>query len=271
MRIAVCVTQVLDPERVAELAGSGFLRIDPAGGRPDAAHIAPVMNEADRQALSKAVAVAATLQPAAEVVALSVGAMRPDELLSEAFQMGAAAALHVDADTAGADVATVAALLAAGVEHAGGADLVLAGAQASGGDSGAAGAALAAALDLPCFTGVRSLAIDGGGAVRVTRADAGGEQELELHGPALLCVYDEAWKPPVLNPRHLIAARDKVPQRLDAAVLGLGDAQLRAARRVEVLDVEVPDAPSRCVMLDTGDVAAAVRELVDRLQAEGVV
>lgn len=262
MRIAVCVTQVLDPDRVAELAGAGFLRVDARTGRPDAAHIAPVMNETDRQALSKAVALAARLDPQAEVLAISAGALRPDELCAEAFQMGAGAAHHVDCDLAHADVATVAALLAAALREAGGADVVLAGAQAAGGDGGAVGAALAAELDVPCFTGVRDLSVDADGALRVAQSEGGTERELRLHPPAVFCVYDEAWKPPVLNPRHLIAARDKTAAHISAAP---------GAPRVETLAVEIPALPGRCELLDAEDVDAAVAGLLDRLRAQGVL
>jgi electron transfer flavoprotein beta subunit len=269
VRIAVCITEVLDPDRVAELAAAGFLRMDPATGRPDAAHIAPVMNETDRQALAKAVAVAARLDPPAEVLALTAGAARPAELCNEAFQTGAGAACHVDADLAGADVATVAALLAAALRQAGGAELVLAGAQASGGDGGAVGAALAAELDVPCFTGVRDFSLDADGVLRVAQSDGGAERELQLRPPALLCVYDETWKPPVLNPRHLIAARDRTATTCDLGALGVDGTG--AGRRVETLAVEVPALPSRCEQIDTADVDAAAGELLSRLRAQGVL
>lgn len=269
MRIAVCVTQVLDPDRVVELAGAGFLRIDAHSGRPDATHIRPVMNEADRQALAKAVHAAAHLDPQGDVVALSAGATRPEELAAEAFQMGAAAVHHVDVGAAHADVAAVAALLAAALEQAGRADLVLAGAQASDGDGGAVGAALAAALDIPCFTGVRDFSLGGDGSLQVSQSEGGTERELRLRTPALLCVYDETWRPPVLNPRHLIAARDKTPQRHAPAALGVDS--LDALLRVETLALEVSELPGRCELIDAADASAAVRVLMDRLRAQGVL
>jgi electron transfer flavoprotein beta subunit len=266
VRIAVCVSQVLDPDKVAELALAGLLRVEAANGTPsDAPHVARVMNDADRQALSKAV------KTGAEVVAVNVGASRAGELCTEALQMGAAAAVHVDCDVTRADVSTVAHLLHAAIARAGGADLVLTGLQTSGGDGGATGAALAALLDAPCVVGVRDVRVSDDATVRVTQVHAGGERDLDVTLPAVLSVYDDVWKPPVLNPRHLIAARDRSPLVLRASDLGVDDAQMDALRVVDTLAVEVPALPNRCELLGDGDAGAAVDALLDRLRAEAVL
>jgi electron transfer flavoprotein beta subunit len=266
VRIAVCVSQVLDPDKVAELAIAGLLRIEAANGAPsDAPHVARVMNEADRQALSKAV------KTGAEVIAVNAGATRAEELCTEALQMGATTVVHIECDTTRADVATVAHLLHAAIAHAGGADLVLTGMQTSGGDGGATGGALAALLDVPCFVGVRNLSLAEGAAVHVTQVHARGERDLDVSLPALLSVYDDGWNPPVLNPRHLIAARDRSPLRVRPTDLGIDGARVESLRAVDTVSVEVPALPNRCELLGHGELSAAVDELLGRLRGEGVL
>jgi len=185
MRIIVTIKQVLDP--------AGFT----VHRRLERVFINRenyIINPNDKNALEEAL----RLKDAhgAEVVVLSLGQPRVDDVLREALAIGADQAfLLTDAAFAETDAAVAALALGKAIEKIGDYDLILTGQRAL--DTGASqiGPRLAEYLGLPQVLGVREVSGLDNGKLRAKRNWKDGYAEVEVGLPALLSVAPQANQP----------------------------------------------------------------------------
>jgi electron transfer flavoprotein alpha subunit len=195
------------------------LRAAPVGVLPDGTiareAAAAITNPADLHALE------AALQLADEVVALTMGPPRAEDVLRDAISRGATGgALLCDRALAGSDTWATANALAAAIDHLGGADLVVSGLTALDGETGQVGPQVACRLGLPQATAVEAIERDGDALV-ARRIVEGGYERLRLPLPALVTVAETGYTPryPTLPGRRRAAQAELV--HLTAAELGL--------------------------------------------------
>jgi electron transfer flavoprotein alpha subunit len=196
------------------------LRAAPVGVGPDGTiardAAEAITNPADLHALE------AALQLADEVVVLTMGPPRSEEVLRDAIGRGAdRGVLLVDRALAGSDTWATANALAAAVEHLGGADLILTGLSAIDGETGQVGPQLATRLGLPQATGCEALEPDGDHLI-ARRIVEGGYERLRLPLPAVVTVAETGFVPryPTLPGRRRAAQSEL--ERLTADDVGLG-------------------------------------------------
>ncbi|MDO8390040.1 MAG: FAD-binding protein [Actinomycetota bacterium] len=254
MRAIVLVKQVPD----LRLGGVG---VHP-DGTIDRAAAPPITNPADLHAL------AAAVQLADEVVALSMGPPLAEQALRDAIAAGAhRAVLLCDHAFAGSDTWATANALAAAVRVVGGADLVLCGISALDGETGQVGPSVAQRLGWPQATGCEALELEGMTLV-ARRVVEGGYERLRMPLPAVATVGETGFTPgyPTL-PRRRAAAAATI-ERLTAADLGLSDHDVGlAASPTKVARMSAapwPDRGCRFVGVDGFGYQQLVAELVAR-------
>lgn len=203
-----------------------------------------------------------------ETILLSIGPERVVAGLRNGLAMGADSAHQID-DPAfeSLDGAGRAAVLAAAVKHLGGADVVLCGHQGVGDDDSQTPGLLAAALDLPCVSGVVKLDIEGASAV-AEREVEGGIEVWETSLPAVLSTQKGLNTPRYAGLKGIMAAKKKPLGKLDAAALGV-PAEAVAPRAVRTALALPPDRPP--VRLIAGDPATQAKELIRLLHEEAKV
>ncbi len=241
------------------------LRASPVGVRPDGTigreSVPAITNPADLHALE------AALQLADEVVVVSMGPARAEDVLRDAISRGAArGVLLCDRAVAGSDTWATANALAAVIEHLGEVDLVLCGLTAIDGETGQVGPQVATRLGLPQATGCESLELDGTHLV-ARRIVEGGYERLRLPLPALVTVAETGFAPryPTLPGRRRGAqAVIEVVTASDVAVaadrVGLDASPTKVAH---MAPVTLPDRGCRLVA-DGFDLDALVSELIGR-------
>ena len=266
MRIVVCLKQVHDLAQ---------LRYKSDGRTPLLEGLPVQLGAFEKNALEQAVRFkeAASPEPASavEVVALSAGSGKLQETIKEALAMGAdRAALVVDPALSGADAAGTARALAAAIERLGGGDLILLGEGSDDEYTGQIPSRLAALLDLPQITIVRSLELDGG----LVRAARDLEHELEIVEcdlPAVVSVTSELNTPRLPPLSAIIRAGRKPMDVWTLSDVGLSaDAVGRPAAQIEVLSNLAPAQARKNVMLE-GEVDRQVEALLAALEREGVL
>ena len=266
MRIVVCLKQVYD---LAQLRYKSDGRIPLLEGLP------VQLGSFEKNALEQALRFkeAASQEPASEVevVALSAGSAKLQETIKEALAMGAdRAALVVDSALAGADAAGTARVLAAAIQKLGGADLILLGEGSDDEYTGQIPSRLAALLNLPQITFVRSLELEAG----LVRAARDLEHELEIvecELPAVVSVTSELNTPRLPALSAILRAGRKPMQAWSLHDLGLSaDLVSGPAAQIEVLSNLAPAQARKNVMLE-GDVDQQVSDLVAALEREGVL
>ena len=139
MKIIVCMKQVpagtkvdIDPETGAMKRMSGDVRTNPY----------------DLFALETALQLREKL--GGTVTVLTMGPLQAEEMIKDAFSMGADAGLILsDRKFAGADVLATSHVLAQGIQISGGADLVICGKQTTDGDTAQVGPAIAEHMHMP--------------------------------------------------------------------------------------------------------------------------
>lgn len=155
------------------------------------------------------------------VTVLTMGPSKLEAPLKELFARGAdRAVLITDRLMAGADTRATAAALKAAAEKLGPFELILCGRRAIDGETGQVPGQLAAALGLPCVSGVEKLEMEND-ALIVDRRLESGIQKLALKTPAVvsLCEYSYHLRlPGILAARR---ARNKAVEIYTAADLGM--------------------------------------------------
>lgn len=194
---------------------------------------------------------------AEEVVAISIGPARAQDILRQAMAMGADRARLIETDRP-IEPLTAAKLIRTVVEEEN-PDLVILGKQAVDDDCNQTGQMLAALLDWPQATFASAVAVDAG-TLHVTREVDGGHQTLALPLPAVVTTDLRLNEPRHCSLPNIMKARKKALDITPVASCGLD-----MAARLNVLGVKPPE-PRKA-----GRRVANVSELVGDLRAAGVI
>ncbi len=212
-------------------------RRDPRSGRLRTGWQVSRLDPAAAHALDTALALKAT-RLGAEVVAVLLGPEEDDIFLRDALARGCDEVVRVwDEECLGLRAPGKALILAAAARAAR-CDLVLAGAAGAATASAQVGVLVAAHLGVPCVTRAVDLDVPDGGAVRATRALAGGFREIvEVSPPALFTFVPAELDVSPAPVAAVLAAHARAVPVWDLAELGVpredarrADAALRYGR-----------------------------------------
>src|SRR6266850_3714443 len=222
MKIAVCVKQV--PE--------GNSRIDPGTKRLDRSGEC-ALNGFDANAVEEALRLRDATGEG-EVVVVSLGPAKAQDVLRKALAMGADRALLVTDEAAGgSDLVATSYALAKALEREG-ADLVLFGQQGADSDGAVLWAAVAERLRRPLISQVAELKLESG-KVRGKRQTEFGYDVIEAPLPAVIAVSDAINEPRYPSLKGIMGAKSK-PQE----TLSLSDLGVEAGAKTEVLGLTEP-------------------------------
>ena len=249
MKIAVCIKRTPDSESRFKIAASGAA-IDETGLKYDIDDFASYAVEAALQLNEKA--------GGGETVVYALGPDNVQESLRKAMSMGVDRAVHLKAESVGADSIAIAKALATELKS-GGYDLVLFGKHAFDSSAGVVGTATAELLGVACVTAASELKIENG--TGVARRELEGAAELVTFPlPAVVTIDEGVARPRYPSLKGIMAAKKK-PLESKPAQLG--------AVRVTVQKMELP--PERPAGRILGEGVAAIPELVKLLQNEAKV
>lgn len=248
MKILVGVKRVVDASFAVRVKG------DHSG--VDLDNVRMAMNPFDEIALEEALRLREQ-KLATEVLAVSIGPVKAEEVLRAALAMGADRALLIEAEGRIEPLA-VAKLLKA-IVLAEGVELALLGRQAIDDDATQTGQMLAGLLGWGQATFAAKVEI-GHGVLRVEREVDTGLQVVELRLPAVITADLRLNTPRFAALPKIMAARKKPIERKTPAELGVD-----IAPRLEVMRTDEP--PAR----PAGVVIGSVRELVAGLKAAGAL
>lgn len=232
------------------------IRVKPDGSGIDLDNVKMSMNPFDEIALEEALRLK-TAEILTEVVVVTIGPDRAQDVLRSGLAMGADRAIHIVTDGAMEPLA-VAKLLAAVVAEEG-PRLVILGKQAIDDDANQTGQMLAALLGWPQGTFASMVEIKGS-VLRVTREVDGGTQVLDLDLPAVVTADLRLNVPRYPSLPNIMKAKSKPLAQKTPADLGVD-----VARRTQVLRTD--PAPPR----KGGGKVSSVAELIDRLRNEAGV
>jgi electron transfer flavoprotein beta subunit len=246
MKVLVAVKRVLDANLRPRLRadGTGF----------DIGDLKMAMNPFDEVAIEEAMRLKER-GVATDVIAVTIGPAKNQEVLRTALALGTQRAIHVQADD-GLEPLTVAKVLAAVAERET-PDLILVGKQAIDSDNGQVAPMLAALLGWPqadCVSGVE--AADGRTWRVICEADDGSET-WTLRGPCVMSVDLRLNTPRYATLPNIMKAKSKPVQALSLAELGV-----QVTPRLQVRAVAPPAARGSGVRLkDVDDLAGALRQM----------
>ncbi len=260
MNILVCVKRVADTAETEVSPNSSGDDIE----RDDLVY---TINEPDNYAVEEALRIAE--RTGGKVTVVTVGGDDDEEVLRRQMAMGAGEGVLLSDDLfAGSDGRGIAAILAAYV-RTGDFDLILTGVQA---EDGAAqiGGMLAAMLDHPFASVVSSIELLAGGALKVVREIAGGNQEVnEISLPCVLSIQTGINEPRYVGMRGIRKVASIPIQRLDSSHLELAKGSAgRSAAKAFRLDYFLP-AASRTAEILTGSREEIAGTLFELLKAKG--
>ena len=232
------------------------IRVKPDGSGVDIANVKMSMNPFDEIAIEEAVRLKEAGH-ADEVVAVSVGPQKAQDVLRTALAMGADRAVLYKTDIAVEPLA-VAKLLKHLIENEK-PQLVILGKQAIDDDSNQTGQMLAALMNWPQATFASKVTASEGG-IQVTREIDGGLQTLALTLPAIVTTDLRLNQPRYASLPNIMKAKKKQLDEIDAGSLGI-DLQPR------LKIVRTSEPPSR----KAGVKVKTAQELVDKLRGEAGV
>jgi len=232
------------------------IRVKPDGSGVDIANVKMSMNPFDEIAIEEAVRLKEAGH-ADEVIAVSVGPQKAQDVLRTALAMGADRAVLYKTDIAVEPLA-VAKLLKHLIENEK-PQLVILGKQAIDDDSNQTGQMLAALMNWPQATFASKVTASEGG-IQVTREIDGGLQTLALTLPAIVTTDLRLNQPRYASLPNIMKAKKKQLDEIDAGSLGI-DLQPR------LKIVRTSEPPSR----KAGVKVKTAQELVDKLRGEAGV
>ncbi len=233
------------------------VRIKPDQSGVDLANVKMSMNPFDEIAVEEAVRLKEKGK-ATEVVAVSIGPQQAAETLRTALAMGADRGILVKTDGAAVEPLAVAKILKA-IAEAEQPGFVITGKQAIDDDANQVGQMLAALLGWPQGTFAHALELEGGSA-KITREIDGGLQTVAVTLPAVMTTDLRLNQPRYASLPNIMKAKKKPIEEKTPADYGVD-----VTPRFKVLKVSEP--PKR----GGGVKVASVSELLDKLQAEGVL
>lgn len=197
-------------------------------------------------------------------VGLTFGSDDAQASLKDALSRGLEEAYWAHGDTAGADGAVTAAVLAGAVRKIDDASLVVCAEGSADDFARQTGPRLAANLGYPCVSSVVEASISGSTLTAKRRVDNTLEiVEVEL--PAVVCVRPEFAEAPIPGIKAVMAARKKPTTEFDVADLDGGSA------RVEVTATKGAVVERKGIQIQEDTPEATAHSLVVALQKEGVL
>ncbi len=188
MKIAVCIKQVPD---------CGSVSLDPETHTLVRASAGAVINPLDEFPLETALRIKEKNN--ADVVAITMGPPRAEEVLARAMAMGADKGILLsDRRFAGGDTWATSLVLAAAIETCGPFDLILCGKQAIDGDTAQVGPETAAHLNWPQAANVCNIEMpseENPSSLTLTRLFEHGTDKLSIPLPAVIMPIKEACEP----------------------------------------------------------------------------
>lgn len=252
MRIIVLVKEVLDTY--------GDRRLSLETGLAERVGGEAVLDEIGERALEAALSYS-DAHPGTDVVALSMAPASATVSVRRALAIGAASAVHIaDEALAGADLGLTAEVLAAAIRRAE-PDLVIAGNASTDGAGGVIPAMLAEQLGFAQATVLSAVRI-AEDTVSGTRATDFGPQEVSAALPAVISVTEALPEVRFPNFKGIMAAKKKPVEVLSLAELGVSADPAGAPQSIMVAVAEKPPRSAGVKIVDEGDAAA---ELVDLL------
>ena len=198
MKIVVCIKQVPDTTEI---------KLDPATGTMIRDGVPSIMNPDDKGGLEMALQLKDKY--GAEVTVITMGPPQADDILREAFAMGADRAIHLnDRKFAGADTLATSNAIA-GALRVLDFDLVITGRQAIDGDTAQVGPQIAEHLDLPQVTYVENLEFDGSRTFTIRKSTEDGFQLVQVDAPCVVTVLATANKARYMSVRGIVEAYNK--------------------------------------------------------------
>ncbi|MBR7069749.1 MAG: electron transfer flavoprotein subunit beta/FixA family protein [Oxalobacter sp.] len=248
MKILVAVKRVVD--------ANVRIRVKADGSGVETANARMSMNPFDEIAVEEAVK-QKEAGVADEVVAVSCGVEKAQDVLRTAMAIGADRAILIKTDAVLTSLA-VAKLLKqiADKEQP---DLVILGKQAIDDDASQTGPMLAALMDVPQATAISSLTV-GDGTATVTRETDDGQETLQLQLPAVVTADLRLNEPRYVTLPNMMKARKKTIELTAPEELGIG-----IDTKLSILNVAEP--PARKAVQIVPDVAS----LIDRLKNQAKV
>jgi electron transfer flavoprotein beta subunit len=252
MKIAVCVKQVVTREWQLRLNDAKTWIRD-----QDATY---EMNEPDAYALEEALRLKE--QHGGEVIVVSAGPARVQQVLREALARGADRALHVESEAlAYSDAFSVAEALAAAIAPES-VDLVLTGLQSDDQGFAQVGVVLAEKLGVPHATIIMEVKVEGG-TLKVKRELEGQFfQWVSMPLPALLTIQSGINTLRYATLKGIMAAKKKEIKRVDPPA--------SAGDRQKIVNLYFPEKTKQTRMI-AGSAAEAAKELVRVLREDARV
>lgn len=248
MKILVPVKRVID--------SNVKVRVKSDGSGVDLANVKMSMNPFCEIAVEEAVRIKERGE-ASEIVAVTIGGAKAQDILRTALAMGADRAILVKTDET-VEPLGVAKILKA-VAETEQPDLIILGKQAIDDDCNQTGQMLAGLLDAPQGTFASKIELDGT-KVKVTREVDGGLETVALTIPAVITTDLRLNEPRYASLPNIMKAKKKPIEETSPETLGVD-----IAPRLKVLAVEEPKAREAGIKVD--DVAT----LVDKLRNEAGV
>lgn len=261
MRLVVCVKQVPDSEAKVTVAESGSSISE--------RDVLFATNPYDEYAIEEAVRIGEQSPEDVDVILVSVGPPRVEEVLRRGLARGANSATRVsDEGQSASDGAAVAGILAHVLERLG-FDLVLCGCLAIDDAAGEVGGRLAEILGIPHVTAVSHLEIRGRRAVAHRELDDGVEV-VDVPLPALVTAQRGLNEPRSVGIAAILNARRATIEQLAGEELGLSSDQLGGLVRSRVVSLEAMQI-ARKGRIIRGEPQEAAAELARLLRDEAKV
>ncbi len=248
----VCVKQVVD--------SSVPLDIDTETNDICHGDVAWVANPADLAAIQIALSIRDHLGEG-QVIALSAGPGRVDQVLRKCLALGADRGVRLDAQPENPpDPETVVSMLAAAARHLQ-CGLVLCGSQAQDTLSGQTGIALSAALEWPVISSVTQLVRveDGHSLVLQSRLDGGRRQIAQVNLPAVLTCEPGASEPPYPPLPMLMRSQAEPIDVLSPADIGSSAPAFSQGGRIKAVAISPPRPRPKKIFTPDSALSAAER------------
>ena len=197
MKIVVCIKQVPDTTEI---------KLDPVTGTMIRDGVPSIMNPDDKGGLEMALALKDKY--GAQVTVITMGPPQADDILREAFAMGADRAIHLsDRKFAGADTLATSNAIAGALRMLD-FDLVITGRQAIDGDTAQVGPQISEHLGLPVISYAEGIEIDGDSVI-VKRQFDDRYMMLKAKMPCLITALSELNEPRYMTPGGIFDAYKK--------------------------------------------------------------
>ncbi|MCC6274911.1 MAG: electron transfer flavoprotein subunit beta/FixA family protein [Leptospiraceae bacterium] len=252
MKVIVLVKQVPDTETSIKL---GDKSINEAG-------IKWIISPYDEFAIEEGIKIRE--KSGGEVIAVSVGPDRTQEVLRTAFAMGVDKAVHIKVDAYNTFDSTYTSELIANFAKSENADVIIGGRQSIDSDSSQVTVQVAERLGIPHIILALKLEFDGG-KVKATREVEGGTATVETATPVVITAQKGLNEPRYPSLKGIMSAKKKPIDVKQASDLGVG------ASKIEVVSLEPPPPRIPGRKLEAPDASGFAKQLVKALREEAKV